>query len=60
LHLGESFVVTITSANLGDTADIQITSVSFPNITINIDENNANENEIVSVLHQTVSNIVHI
>ena len=52
--------MTITSANLGDTADIQITSVSFPNITINIDENNANENEIVSVLHQTVSNIVHI
>jgi len=51
LHLGESFVVTITSANLGDTADIQIASVSFPNITTNIDENNANENEIVSVLH---------
>ena len=33
LHLGESFVVTIASANLGDTSDFQIASVSFPNIT---------------------------
>ncbi|HZA70724.1 MAG TPA: hypothetical protein VE548_13600 [Nitrososphaeraceae archaeon] len=50
LHLGESFDVTITSANLGDTADFQITSVSFPNITSDIRDNNAN-NKIVSILH---------
>ena len=49
LHLGESFVVTITTANLGDTSDFQIASVSFPNITTNIDDNIANR--IVSILH---------
>lgn len=49
LHLGESFVVTITSANLGDTADFQIASISFPNITSNIHDNIANK--IVSILH---------
>jgi hypothetical protein len=49
LHLGESFVVTITSANLGDTADFQITSVSFPNITSDIHDNITNK--IASVLH---------
>jgi hypothetical protein len=43
LHLGDSFVVTITSANLGDTADFQITSVSFPNITSDIHNNTANK-----------------
>lgn len=40
LLLGDSFNLTVTSANLGDTADIQITSVSFPNLTTNIDSNN--------------------
>ena len=49
LHLGDSFIVTITSANLGDTADFQITSVSFPNITSDIHNNTANK--IVSILH---------
>lgn len=48
LHLGESFVITITSANLGDTADFQIASVSFPNITSNIHGKIANK--IVSIL----------
>ena len=59
LHLGESFDVTITSANLGDTADFQITSVSFPNITSDIRDNSTN-NKIVSILHQTISNSVYI
>jgi hypothetical protein len=58
LHLGDSFIVTITSANLGDTADFQITSVSFPNITSDIHNNTANK--IVSILHQTISNNVNI
>jgi hypothetical protein len=49
LHLGESFVLTITSANLGDTADFQIASVAFPNITSDIQDNTANR--IVSILH---------
>jgi hypothetical protein len=48
-HLGESFVVTITSANLGDTTDFQIASISFPNITSDIHDNIANK--IVSILH---------
>ncbi|MGH9977112.1 MAG: hypothetical protein ACRD8Z_14945 [Nitrososphaeraceae archaeon] len=59
LNLGESFVVAITSANLGDTADFQITSVSFPNITSDINDNVAN-NKIVSIIHQTISKIVYI
>jgi hypothetical protein len=50
LHLGESFDVTITSTNLGDTADFQITSVSFPNITSDIRDNSTN-NKFVSILH---------
>ena len=50
LHLGESFVMTITTANVGDTADFQITSVSFPNITSDINDNIAN-NKIVSIIH---------
>jgi hypothetical protein len=49
LHLGESFIVSITIANLGDTADFQIASVSFPNITGNIPDNITNR--IVSILH---------
>jgi hypothetical protein len=49
LHLGESFVVSITIANLGDTADFQIASVSFPNITDKIPDNIANR--IVIILH---------
>ena len=49
LHLGESFIVIITIANLGETADFQIASVSFPNITGNIPDNITNR--IVSILH---------
>lgn len=49
LHLGESFIVSITIANLGDTADFQIASVSFPNITSNVPDNITNR--IVSILH---------
>jgi hypothetical protein len=49
LNLGESFIVSITIANLGDTADFQIASVSFPNITGNIPDNITNR--IVSILH---------
>jgi len=49
LHLGESFVVTITRANLGDTSDFQIISVLFPNITSDIHNNIANR--IVSILY---------
>jgi hypothetical protein len=49
LLLGESFIIIITSANLGDTADIQITSVSFPNLTSNIDDKN--ENDIINIIH---------
>jgi hypothetical protein len=49
LHLGESVVVSITIANLGDTADFQIASVSFPNITDKIPDNIANR--IVIILH---------
>lgn len=49
VHLGDSFIVTITSANLGDTVDFQITSVSFPNITSDIHNNTASK--IISILH---------
>lgn len=49
LRLGESFIMTIASANLGDTADLQITSVSFPNITTVISDDDVNK--IVSILY---------
>lgn len=49
LRLGESFIMTIASANLGDRADFQIVSVSFPNITSSFEDNIANK--IVSILY---------
>jgi hypothetical protein len=33
VRLGKSFNILVTSTNQGDTADIQIVSISFPNLT---------------------------
>src|SRR4051812_21886155 len=38
VSLGKSFNISVTSNNQGDTADIQIVSISFPNLT-SIDNN---------------------
>jgi hypothetical protein len=48
LSLGESFNITVTSVNLGDAADIQITSLSFPNLTKSIDNE---RDQTIEILH---------
>ena len=48
LFLGDSFNITVTSVNLGDDADIQITSLSFPNPTRSID---TERDQTVVILH---------
>lgn len=52
LSLGQSFNITVTTVNLGDAADIQITSVSFPNLT-NIIDNEGDQ--IIKILHHNFS-----
>ena len=48
LFLGDSFNITVTSVNEGDAADIQITSLSFPNLTQSID---TERDQTIAILH---------
>jgi hypothetical protein len=46
--LGKPFDISVTSNNQGDTADFQIVSISFPNLT-SIGNNNNNNNNIITI-----------